>query len=319
ELAEKIRNRYFPKKEAAPQRSIRVVKKARHEGDEHGDIHVSVPPGAAGQADAKPTTAVRLVKKPLPPAAYAEPPGAAVGAQKPALADVSYPTRVVTHKIEMELVMVPPGSFMMGSENGFLNEKPIHRVTISQGFFIGKYQVTQAQWQEVMGNNPSRFKGCEDCPVEMVSWEDAQEFLHKLNEMNSEYTYRLPTEAEWEYAARAGMMGDYAGDLGAIAWYDKNSDIKTHPVGHKQPNAFGLFDMHGNVWEWVQDWYHNSYVGAPTDGTAWLSDGEQKKRVVRGGSWSNAADFLRPSYRLRYNPSLHFDHCGFRVAGVARP
>ncbi len=242
----------------------------------------------------------------------------------------------------IELVWIPAGSFLMGSKNGHDDEKPVQRVTISQGFYIGRYEVTQAQWQAVMGNNPSNFKRCDQCPVEMVSWDDAQEFIRKLNTMNDGYTYRLPSEAEWEYAARAGTTGDYAGDLNAMAWYGNNSGRKrldaaeifrtnpqnyyrritdnggqTHPVGSKLPNAFGLFDMHGNVWEWCQDWYHESYVGAPLDGSAWLSGGRQE-RVLRGGSWYFGADFCRSANRNRNSPDSHYDSNGIRVAAVAR-
>src|SRR6185295_12837821 len=129
----------------------------------------------------------------------------------------------------------------------------VHKVRITRQFEIGKYEVTQEQWQAVMGDNPSNFKGA-NLPVEKVSWNDAQDFLLKLNARDG-YTYRLPTEAEWEYACRAGSMGDFAGELDDVAWYDKNSGSKTHPVGQKRPNVWGLYDMHGNVSEWCSDWY----------------------------------------------------------------
>jgi eukaryotic-like serine/threonine-protein kinase len=134
----------------------------------------------------------------------------------------------------------------------------------------------------------------------------------------SGYTYRMPTEAEWEYAARAGTTGDYAGDPNATAWYDKNSGSQTHPVGGKQPNAFGLFDMPGNVWEWCQDWFHDSYADAPTDGSAWLSGGEQKYRVFRGGSWDGNLDQLRVTVRYRLYPDSRNLTIGMRVVAVAR-
>ncbi|PYS90984.1 MAG: formylglycine-generating enzyme family protein [Acidobacteria bacterium] len=222
----------------------------------------------------------------------------------------------VTNRVEIELVWISPGSFMMGSDK-YDDEKPMHRVTISEGFYMGKYEVTQAQWQAVMGNDPSHFRG-DDLPVENVSWNDTQEFINKLNAQSDGYTYRLPTEAEWEYAARAGTTGNYAGDLDAMAWYEKNSGSKTHPVGSKQPNGFGLYDMHGNVWEWVQDWYHEAYAGAPTDGSAWLSGGEQKYRVLRGGSWNSYAYNLRSANRGRLAPDYRFSLLGFRVVAVAR-
>jgi formylglycine-generating enzyme required for sulfatase activity len=193
------------------------------------------------------------------------------------------PGALVKNQMGIEMVYIPPGEFMMGSENGDKDERPVHRVTISQAFYIGRYEVTQAQWQAAMGDNPSHFKDCGgNCPVERVSWKDAQNFINKLNESNDGFRYRLPTEAEWEYACRAGTTGDYAGTLSEMAWYGKNSGSKTHAVGGKQPNAWGLADMHGNVWEWCQDWYHKTYYGAPTDGSAWLSGGEQEYRVLRG-------------------------------------
>ena len=155
------------------------------------------------------------------------------------------------NSLGMELVYIPPGEFMMGDSN----EKPVHHVTISQGFWMGKYEVTQSQYESVAGTNPSKFKGCSDCPVEQVSWNDTKEFISKLNAKNDGFIYSLPTEAQWEYAARAGTTGDHYGDIDSIAWYDSNSANKTHAVGQKQPNAFGLYDMSGNVEEWVQDWF----------------------------------------------------------------
>ena len=211
---------------------------------------------------------------------------------------------------------IQPGSFMMGSTNGEADEKPVHQVTINYSFYMGKYEVTQAQWQAVMGENPSNFKDCANCPVEQVSWDDTQKFIQRLNGMNDGYTYRLPTEAEWEYACRAGTTGDYAGNLSDMTWYSENSGSKTHSVGGKQPNAWGLADMHGNVREWCQDWYHETYYGAPTDGSAWLSGGEQKGRVLRGGSWLDFAAYLRSASRLRLTPDGRLDNLGFRVVAV---
>jgi formylglycine-generating enzyme required for sulfatase activity len=169
-----------------------------------------------------------------------------------------------------------------------------------------------------MGTNPSDFKG-NNLPVEMVSWLDVTEFVRKLNEMNHEYTYRLPTEAEWEYACRAGTTGDYAGNLDAMAWYDANSSAKTHPVGTKQPNAFGLYDMHGNVMEWCQDWYHLNYDGAPVDGSAWEKGGSHKMRVYRGGSWVSPAFPEAHSANRGYGaPDRQLYFLGFRLVAVAR-
>ena len=182
---------------------------------------------------------------------------------------------------------------------------------------MGKYEVTQAQWQSLMGNNPSYFKECGgDCPVDQVSWQDAQEFLDKLNDLNDGFHYRLPTEAEWEYACRAGTIGDYAGNLKEMAWYSENSGNRTHAVGQKQPNAWGLADMHGNVWEWCEDWYHETYYDAPTDGSAWLSGGEQKYRVLRGGAWSYNASILRSAIRYYFTPDARDPLIGFRLVAI---
>jgi formylglycine-generating enzyme required for sulfatase activity len=208
---------------------------------------------------------------------------------------------------------------MMGSPNGSGNEEPVHQVTITQPFYMGKYEVTQVQWQTVMGNNPSDFKDCGgNCPVETVSWTDAQDFISKLNEANDGFTYRLPSEAEWEYACRAGTTGDYySPDVDDIGWYARNSVNKTHAVGGKQPNAFGLYDISGNVWEWCRDLYHKNYDGAPTDGSAWVSVGESQDRVLRGGSWGGNATGLRSASRIG-NPGLRSGDIGFRVVAVAR-
>jgi formylglycine-generating enzyme required for sulfatase activity len=171
----------------------------------------------------------------------------------------------------------------------------------------------------VMGNNPSTFKDCGgNCPVDSVTWEDAQNFINKLNESNDGFRYRLPTEAEWEYACRAGTTGDYAGNLSEMAWFAENSLNRTHAVGEKQPNAWGLADMHGNVWEWCQDGYHETYSGAPSDGSAWLSGGEQKYRVLRGGSWGNKdAASLRSASRSKNTPDNRFYDKGVRIVAVA--
>jgi formylglycine-generating enzyme required for sulfatase activity len=240
------------------------------------------------------------------------------GSVEPSETPAKAQPQTVKNSLGMEFVLVPAGSFMMGSENGNKDEKPVHQVTINYSIYMGRYEVTQAQWQQVMGSNPSRFKNCDQCPVEMVTWNDVQEFIQKLNAMNDGYAYRLPSEAEWEYACRAGTTSDYAGDLDAMGWYDKNSEHRTHADGQKQPNGFGLYDMHGNVWEWCEDWYHDNYNGAPTDGSAWLSGGEQKKRVLRGGSWINHANSLRSAQRHTYPPGFHDDDSGIRLVAVAQ-
>jgi formylglycine-generating enzyme required for sulfatase activity/uncharacterized caspase-like protein len=265
-------------------------------------------------------------------------------ANEPAAAANTSTSRPKSFKSQqgIEMVYVPPGRFMMGS-NSNDREKPLHEVTINQGFYMGKYEVTQAQWQVLMGNNPSNFKGS-NLPVETVSWNDASAFIARLNAQNDGYSYRLPTEAEWEYACRAGTTGDYAGDLDSMAWYANNSGRgrldaaeitrtdsanfhkritenggQTHAVGSKLPNSLGLFDMHGNVWEWCSDWYHDSYDGAPTDGSAWLSGGEQKFRVLRAGSWQDDASLLRSAYRYGIVPDFRLNSgLGFRVVAVVR-
>ena len=203
-----------------------------------------------------------------------------------------------TSSIGMEFVLIPAGEFDMGSpldEKGRYDiEGPVHNVKIEDAFYLGKYEVTQNQWQAVMGNNPSNFKGG-DLPVEQISWNDAQDFIKKLNEKEGTDQYRLPSEAEWEYAARAGTstrysFGDNESKLGEYAWYYGNPDYKTHPIGLKKPNPWGLYDMYGNVKELVQDTVHLNYYGAPTDGSAWEEsrDGlDDLYRVNRGGSWNS--------------------------------
>jgi formylglycine-generating enzyme required for sulfatase activity len=220
-----------------------------------------------------------------------------------------------------ELVVIPAGSFEMGSNDGDDGEKPTHRVNI-RSFALGKYEVTQGQWKAVMGSNPSYFSKCGDnCPVEQVSWNDIQQYIQKLNQ-KTDQNYRLPSEAEWEFAARAGSstkwsFGSDQGQLGQHAWYYSNSGSNTHPVGQKQANAFGLYDMHGNVREWVQDWYHANYSGAPSDGSAWESGGEQKSRVLRSGSWGSFPAYLRSAIRDRFTPGSRNDYLGFRLARTA--
>ena len=207
----------------------------------------------------------------------------------------------------------------MGSNNGNDDQRPVHRVTIRAAFYIGKYEVTQTQWQAVMGSNPSNFKDCGgNCPVEQVSWNDAQNFIDKLNENNDGFRYRLPTEAEWEYACRAGTSGDYDDKLSDMAWYSENSGSKTHAVGGRRSNHWGLADMHGNVAEWCQDWYHETYFGAPTDGSAWVRGGEQKDRVVRGGWWNLHVESVSSDYRYADPPDTRINLFGFRLVAVVR-
>jgi len=217
--------------------------------------------------------------------------------------------------VKMEFILVPVGSFMMGSDKYKDAEKPVHKVTLTKPFYIGKYEVTQEQWQKVMGDNPSRFKGAKN-PVDMVSWDDCQKFVTKLKDRERGQTFRLPTEAEWEYACQAGSTTDYcygdnADKLGDYAWFKGNSRERTYPVGQKKPNAWGLYDMHSNIAEWCQDVYHGIYEGAPADGSARLDGGSL--RVLRGGSWYSDATGLRSASRSGNPPGSRPSHCGLRV------
>ena len=213
----------------------------------------------------------------------------------------------------IEFVQIPPGEFQMGSTSSESqsNERPVTQVRISRGFWMGKYEVTQRQWEAVMGSNPSHFTNCGgDCPVEAVSWEDVQEFIGKLNARSGGRPYRLPTEAEWEYAARAGTTEDRYGDLDEIAWYRSNSGRTPHLVGQKAANAWGLHDMLGNVWEWVQDWYGSYPGGSVTDPTG---PGSGSARVRRGGGWNGSARSCRSADRGGSSPGFRFTTLGFRL------
>ena len=224
------------------------------------------------------------------------------------------------NSLGMEFVLVPAGSFLMGGNKLFetaeKDEMPQHRVTISKPFYLGIHEVTQAQWVAVMGENPSKFKGRQR-PVEQVSWDEVQKFIGKLNAQEGHKRYRLPSEAEWEYAARAGtggtyFFGDDEDELGLYAWYEDNAAGKTHHVAGKKPNPWGMYDMHGNVWEWVQDWYAQDYYqGSPANDPAGPSAGEY--RVLRGGSWSNGAEFCRVADRGIISTDIRLDHLGFRL------
>ena len=216
----------------------------------------------------------------------------------------------------IEMVYIPPGSFLMG--DGTWGSEPVHEVTINYAFYMGKYEVTQGQWQALMGSNPSKFTACgSNCPVERVSFSDAQEFINKLNATNDGYKYQLPSEAEWEYACRAGTTGYlYAPEVNDIGWYEDNSGRTTHAGGGKQSNAYGLYDMSGNVYEWCRDFFNRSYKGAPTDGSAWVSG--DPARVLRGGSWGHSATTLGSAFRSSPTPDLRIDDVGFRVVAVVR-
>ncbi len=231
--------------------------------------------------------------------------------------------KTITNSIGMEFMLIPAGEFDMGSPSNevgrYNDEGPVHHVTISKAFYLGKYEVTQKQWRDVMGTSPSSFKG-DDLPVEQVSWNEVQQFIQKLNEKESANKYRLPSEAEWEYAARGGTktryyFGDDESKLGDYAWFYDNSGSKTHDVGQKNPNPWGLYDMHGNVWEWVQDIYQSSYNSAPTDGSAW--EGGGSVRVVRGGSWFSYAGGCRSAFRSLYDPGPRSLDLGFRLLRIS--
>ena len=212
----------------------------------------------------------------------------------------------------MEFVFVTGGCFWMGNTNGNSDEKPVHDACVSD-FFIAKYKVTQGQWFKIMGNNPSRFSRCgDDCPVEQVSWNEAQEFIHRLNSLTRK-KYRLPTETEWEYVCTSGGKDEtYCGgnDIDAVAWYDRNSGGKTHPVGLKKSNGLGVYDMSGNVWEWVQDWKGNYPSTRQQDP---FGPSSNSTRVRRGGSWQYGSAQARATWRSSGYPDDRALDLGFRL------
>jgi formylglycine-generating enzyme required for sulfatase activity len=245
--------------------------------------------------------------------------------------------------LNLDLVWIAPGSFLMGTPEQSLvvkwfylarekltkqpnlgtgndNERPVTWVTLTQPFWIGRTAVTQGQYQAVMGSNPSNFTAAgRDAPVEQVSWDDATAFCAKLTDrekaagrLPTGYAYTLPTEAQREYACRAGTEGPFAGDLDAMAWYNANSGNTTHPVGTKQPNAWGLCDMEGNVWEWCRDWYADKLPGGEVTNPMGPPSGSV--RVLRGGSWYNGAANGRSAFRNNYGPGGRNDGVGFRLA-----
>jgi formylglycine-generating enzyme required for sulfatase activity len=239
--------------------------------------------------------------------------------------------------VPLVMKAIPGGTFLMGrtanEQDSNADEDPQHSVTVSP-FYMGIYLVTQAQWVALMGSNPSNFIGDPTRPVEQGSWNDISQtggFLDKLNAATAAtrpagMVFRLPTEAEWEYAARAGTTTRfYWGDdpsyaqIGNYAWYSDNSGSTTHPVGQKLPNAFGLYDMAGNVWEWCADDWHGSYAGAPTDGSAWVDSPRGSSRLLRGGCWDYFNNSCRSAGRGSGDPSSRVSLFGFRVVlGLSR-
>ena len=249
---------------------------------------------------------------------------------------------VQANSIGMKLVLIPPGEFQMGSPKELIEEElrlhggdgwyrdylpgegPQHRVRITKPYWLGATHVTQEEYQRVMGSNPSKFQGDPQRPVEQVSWDDAVEFCQRLSALPGEKAakrrYALPTEAQWEHACRAGTTtrwhaGDNEAGLGDVAWFNTNAGGQTHPVGQKHANAWGLYDMHGNVWEWCQDWYDKEYYAkSPMDDPAGPPGGSY--RVFRGGSWLHPAWHCRSALRFRHLPSTRYNDLGFRASQV---
>jgi len=215
----------------------------------------------------------------------------------------------------MEFVWVPAGCFQMGSNSGGPDEKPVHTVCVD-GFWIGKYEVTQAQWGKLMDYNPSSFKKGDNFPVEDVSWNGCQEFIKKLNHRSGK-TFRLPTEAEWEYACRSGGKAEKysgGGDVDRVAWYDFNSGGLTHVVGTKTSNRLGLYDMSGNVWEWCSDWYSSDYYSiSPVQNPQGSDSGGG--HVFRGGSWNDYPGLVRSTFRFRSGSNFNL---GFRLVATGQ-
>jgi formylglycine-generating enzyme required for sulfatase activity len=236
----------------------------------------------------------------------------------PVLSGDNQRRKEVTNSVGMRFIYCPPGTFLMGSppaEKDRRQDEVPHQVTLTKAFYLGQTTVTHAQWQAVMGKNPSAFKGPEDLPVEQVSWDDCQEFCRKLSAKDGK-PYRLPTEAEWEYACRAGektayFYGDEPGLLGEFAWYERNASNRTQSVATKGPNTWGLYDMHGNVWQWCQDWYGYYPNTAVTDPQGPKTG---KDRVFRGGAWGNDARGCRCAARYWGAPGGRRTQFGVRVA-----
>ena len=226
--------------------------------------------------------------------------------------------------VALDLIWIPPGVFRMGSpfgeEGRFIAEGRRHQVTLTRGFWMGKFPVTQQQWERVMGNNPSHAKGPR-LPVDQVNWNDCQTFIQALNRIlaTKDLTASLPAEAQWEYACRAGSetrfwSGDRVTDLARVAWFADNSDDQAHEVGRKPANPWGLCDMHGNVWQWCQDWLERY---PPEDATDPQGPAAGQERILRGGAWNSEADICRAAYRFSYPPDYRIMTAGLRVVVAA--
>ncbi|HNJ39791.1 MAG TPA: SUMF1/EgtB/PvdO family nonheme iron enzyme [Acidobacteriota bacterium] len=219
----------------------------------------------------------------------------------------------ITNRLGMEFVWIPSGTFRMGDDNHSPDEKPVHPVTLSHPFYLGKYEITQAQWRAVMGYNPSFFKG-DNLPVEQVSWLEVQQFIQKLNDQG-DGKYRLPTEAEWEYACQAGNQGNEGKVLDQAGWFAGNTGNTTHPVGQKAPNSWGLYDMQGNVWEWCQDVYGKYPTHPVTDP---IGNEGKSLRVNRGGGLFSEIQYCQPTTRHFGKPDQRSLDLGFRLLKIAR-
>lgn len=224
-------------------------------------------------------------------------------------------------QVRIDMLRIEGGTFQMGSTSGRSNEKPLHSVTVNS-FEMGKYEITQGQWKAVMGNNPSSFSVCDNCPVENVSWNEVQNFIKKLNAQTKK-NYRLPTEAEWEFAARGGKKSRsyiYSGsnDVNIVAWFLDNSESKMHQVGARQPNELGLYDMTGNVSEWCSDWY-GAYISTPEvnpKGSA-KTDNLNQEKVIRGSTINTNSPNSKVTMRMKGFPSKAYGTTGFRLVLAA--
>jgi formylglycine-generating enzyme required for sulfatase activity len=329
-LAEGLALSLHPDSGSRPKSCGALIGLMRGIGRKKTDPSAPPPPVGTKPVASKPVASKPVASKPVVPAAQKPEVSAEVKpAAKPAPAPVKTASAgslvlpaALTNSIGMKFRLIQPGMFMMGSpesETGRYSDERQHQVRLTTPYYLGIYTVTQSEYARIMGSNPSDFKG-DRHPVEQVSWEDATAFIQKLNGLPEEKTagrlYRLPTESEWEYACRSGSSTAYCfgeGDarLGEYAWYDKNSGSKTHPVGQKAPNAWGLYDMHANVWEWCSDWYGDYPSGSVTDPTGASTS---YCRVNRGGGWRDGAGHCRSAFRRGNAPSNRLNYLGFRLA-----